>query len=95
MTWQLLRTLQSACFEKKFFTPEFNNQPYRPAFDVPNPDSEFRDFTGIDVLHTFPLGVTTDVITALEVRYEKEMNKFFAETKQRKELGAQPGGKWR
>ena len=47
------------------------------------------------MLHTFPLGVTTDVITALELRYEKEMNKFFAETKQRKELGAQPGGKWR
>ena len=73
---------------------EWNNQPYRPAFTVPDPDSEFRDYTSIDVLHTFPLGVTRDVVTALETRYEAKMNKFFAEKKQRKKLGAQPGGKW-
>ncbi len=51
--------------------------------------------TGIDVLHTFPLGVTTDVLVALENLQPTKMRKFLCETKQRKELGNQPGGKFR
>ncbi len=78
-----------------FYILECNNQPYRPTFSVPDPNTEFRDVTGIDALHTWPLGVTTDVLEALETRYPKEMGKFFGKTRQRKELGKQPGGRFR
>ena len=82
-----------SCCNKVFL--EFHNQPHLPAFNVTNKATEFRDMTGIDVLHTFPLGVTTDVLQALESFYPVKMQKFFCETKQRKELGYQPGGKFR
>ena len=74
---------------------ECHNQPHRPAFTVANKATQFRDVTGIDVLHTLPLGVTTDVLVSLENLYPQKMHKFLCETKQRKELGEQPGGKFR
>ena len=51
--------------------------------------------TGIDTLHTIPLGVTTDVLNELEARYPEQMKKHFGKSYQRKELGKQPGGRFR